>query len=117
MNDWFPVAVAARTSAWGSLLAVGLLVLLTAVPAPPQGNPNKVVRESLLSNKKKRTYYLFVPATVKSPAPLIVLLHGSGRNGLSLVEKWKDLASKEGFIVVGPDADSGGGWSEALNNT
>ena len=94
------------------LLAVSLLVLLTAVSARAQDNPNKVVRESILSNKKKRSYYLFVPATVKSPAPLIVLLHGSGRNGLSLVDRWRDLATKEGFIIVGPDADSGGGWSE-----
>lgn len=41
---------------------------------------------------------------------LLVLLHGSGRNGLSLVEKWKDLASKEGFIIVGPDASNGESW-------
>jgi predicted esterase len=95
-----------------TLLALGFLVSLTAVPAMAQDNSNKVVRESILSNKKKRSYYLFVPATVKPPAPLVVLLHGSGRNGLSLVDRWKDLATKEGFIIVGPDADSGGGWSQ-----
>lgn len=94
------------------LLALGFFVSLTAVLAVAQDNSNKVVRESILSNKKKRSYYLFVPATVKSPAPLIVLLHGSGRNGLSLVDRWRDLAAKEGFIIVGPDADSGGGWSQ-----
>jgi predicted esterase len=40
-----------------------------------------------------------------------VLLHGSGRNGLSLVEKWKDLASKEGIILAGPDAANPNVWS------
>ena len=30
---------------------------------------------------------------------------------MSLVEKWKGLADKEGLIIVGPDADGGSGWS------
>jgi predicted esterase len=96
-----------------SILLLCFLVLGSA-PAPAQDEsdkPNQIVKESIVSNKKKRTYYLFVPASAKAPAPLIVLLHGSGRGGLSLVEKWKDLASKEGVIIVGPDSDSGGGWS------
>ena len=72
----------------------------------------KVSKESFESHGKKRTYYLFVPGSVTAvaPAPLVVLLHGSGRNGLSLVEKWKDLAASEGFIIVGPDAINTQGW-------
>ncbi|MEA2959899.1 MAG: polyhydroxybutyrate depolymerase, partial [Alphaproteobacteria bacterium] len=76
-----------------------------------QDKPNKIVRESILSNKKKRTFYLYVPATAKAQVPLIVLLHGSGRDGMSLVEKWRELADKEGVIIVGPDADGASGWS------
>jgi predicted esterase len=41
---------------------------------------------------------------------LIVTLHGSGRTGISLVEKWKDLAKKEGVIVAGPDSSDTRGW-------
>jgi len=72
----------------------------------------KIVKETMRSQGKERAYYLFVSEKVnqKSPAPLIVLLHGSGRNGLSLVEKWKDLANKEGLILVGPDAQNSRGW-------
>ena len=90
------------------------LLFLLALGAPAvraQDKPNKVSKESVISNKKKRTYYAFVPANIKTPAPLIVLLHGSGHDGMSLVEPWKDLAGREGFIVAGPDAESGGGWS------
>jgi poly(3-hydroxybutyrate) depolymerase len=90
---------------------VTIVCLLVFPPAFAQDNLNKIVKESIVSNKKKRSYYLFVPSSIKSPAPLIVLLHGSGRDGNSLVEKWKDLAAKEGFIIAGPDAESGGGWS------
>lgn len=98
------------------LSSISLLcsLILCASPMSAQDKPdkpNKVVKETILSNKKKRTYYLFVPATVKTSAPLIVLLHGSGRDGMSLIDKWKDLASKEGIIIAGPDSDSGGGWS------
>lgn len=94
-----------------SIVLLSLLPLCASAIAPVQDKPNKIVKESILSNKKKRSFYLFVPANMTKPAPLIVLLHGSGRNGMSLVEKWKDLASKEGFIVVGPDAEGGGGWA------
>ncbi|OLD24745.1 MAG: hypothetical protein AUJ04_08735 [Acidobacteria bacterium 13_1_40CM_3_55_6] len=93
-----------------SVALLCLLIFFTPI-ALVQDKLGKIVKESIISNQKKRNYYLFVPATVKASTPLIVLLHGSGHNGLSLVEPWKDLATKEGFIIVGPDAESGGGWS------
>jgi len=73
---------------------------------------NEITKEKFESEGKQRTYYLFVPSSVKQtePAPLLVLLHGSGRNGLSLVERWKDLAESEGFIIVGPDSSNGESW-------
>lgn len=86
---------------------------LCSLPASAQDksdNTNKVVKETILSNEKKRTYYLFIPETVKAPAPLIVLLHGSGHNGMSLIDRWKDLATKEGFIIVGPDSLDPSAW-------
>ncbi|MFT3744528.1 MAG: PHB depolymerase family esterase [Pyrinomonadaceae bacterium] len=62
---------------------------------------------------KERAYYLFVPEKLDAakPVPLVVLLHGSGRNGMSLAEKWKDLAKKERFIIAGPDASDLRGWA------
>ena len=73
----------------------------------------KIRKENTESQGKTRTYYLVVPdqVTAAHPAPLLVLLHGSGRNGLSLVEKWKDLANKEGIIIAGPDAINSQGWN------
>ena len=64
----------------------------------------KISKETITSAGKKRSYYLYVPESVKAPAPLLITFHGSGRNGLSLVEKWKKLASEEGLIVAGPDS-------------
>lgn len=73
--------------------------------------PPDIVHETITSNGRKRSYYLFVPDNLKAPAPLVVLLHGSGSNGRVLVDKWKDLANKEGFIIVGPDSDNPSAWA------
>ena len=72
----------------------------------------KIVKERFVSQGKSHTYYLFVPANLPpTPAvPMILMFHGSGRNGLSVVEKWADLAAKEGIILVGPDAQDYQGW-------
>src|ERR1041385_5487812 len=70
-----------------------------------------ITKELITSGGKTRAYYLYVPSTVKAPAPLIIMLHGSNRTGVTLVEKWKDLAKKEGIIIAGPDASNLKGWA------
>ncbi|HXD30661.1 MAG TPA: alpha/beta hydrolase-fold protein [Pyrinomonadaceae bacterium] len=94
------------------------LRLTTATDKTPSDNPSdnppdKIVKQTFTTRGKKRTFYLFVPKSITAakPAPLVVMLHGSGRNGMSLVEKWKDLAGKEGFIIAGPDSNSSDRWS------
>jgi predicted esterase len=89
-------------------LTRALLLLLLLPPCALAAD--KISKETIQYEGKKRTYYLFAPASVKTPAPLVVLLHGSGRNGLSLVEKWKELAAREGFVIAGPDASDSQGW-------
>ena len=69
-----------------------------------------ITKELITSKGKARAYYLYVPSTLKGPAPLIVMLHGSGRTGVTLVEKWKDYAKKENIILAGPDATNLRGW-------
>ncbi len=88
-----------------------IFLLLTFVPLCGKA-AGEITKEEFESEGKQRTYYLFLPASVKqtTAVPLVVLLHGSSRNGLSLVEKWKDLADSEGFIIVGPDSSNGQSW-------
>jgi poly(3-hydroxybutyrate) depolymerase len=89
-----------------------LFLVLLALPLPAHGLATfeKISKQTITTEGQKRTYYLFVPDNVKTPAPLLLTLHGSGRNGLSLVEKWKDLASREGFIIAGPDSTNSQAW-------
>jgi poly(3-hydroxybutyrate) depolymerase len=91
-------------------LLIAWLVLVAGLLTPVAAQ--KVQKATLQFEGAKRTYYLFVPsvATAEHPVPVVMLLHGSGRNGLSLMDKWKDLANKEGFIAVAPDAITPEGW-------
>ncbi len=74
---------------------------------------DKIEKNEMVSEGKTRSYYLLVPKSVtrEKPAPLLVLLHGSGRNGKILLEHWQKLAEKEGIILVGPDALKSSNWS------
>ena len=85
-----------------------LLLLLSFSPAFAKDD---ITKELITSNGKTRVYYLYVASTVKASAPLIVMLHGSNRTGVNLVEKWKDYAKKEGIILAGPDATDLRGWA------
>ena len=90
-----------------------VLLVLTLLLACVSNTSAKddITKELITSSGRTRPYYLYVPSTVKGPAPLIVMLHGSNRTGVTLVEKWKDYAKKEGIILAGPDATNLRGWT------
>jgi poly(3-hydroxybutyrate) depolymerase len=90
---------------WSVMLV--LLAIASAEPAFAAG----ITKETLKIDGGSRTYYLFVPDGVGSePVPLVIALHGSGRDGRPLVDLFRDVASKSRFIVVGPDATDRRGW-------
>lgn len=93
---------------WRSIV-VALVIAIVQASALAQ----KITRETIVSEGKKRAYYLYVPKSVtpSSPVPLIVLLHGSNHVGLSLAEKWNKLAEQEGVIIVAPDSIDSSVWS------
>lgn len=62
-------------------------------------------------NGKKRTVYVYVPSAATTPAPLVVLLHGSNRYGMLMIREWKPLADKEGVILAAPDALHDFAWN------
>src|SRR5678816_3959679 len=90
-----------------SFLAVAVLVpALVAAPAA-----QKVLKQSMSFENRPRNYYLFVPEPAPAdPMPLVVLLHGSGRDGSSHAGPWQNLAKKSGFALVAPDAIERAGW-------
>jgi poly(3-hydroxybutyrate) depolymerase len=98
-----------------SLSLITSILLVFLVGSSTQGQ--MITKELIRSQGKERSYYLFVPDKLdkSKPAPLIVMLHGSGHTGEILVEKWKDLAKKEGIILVGPDSSDSQSWNVPLD--
>jgi predicted esterase len=47
---------------------------------------------------------IFVPQDLSAPRPLLVALHGGGRDGASQIELWKALAEKENIILLAPNS-------------
>lgn len=89
------------------LLAVGQTALTNSLTS----SKSQITKQTIEFGGKKRAYYLYVPEKVAPKPPLILTLHGSGRDGSSLVEKWKDIADKEGFILAGPNSINPARWS------
>jgi predicted esterase len=79
------------------ILILGLLVPGLAAAA---GQPEKL---TMAFGGRERTYYLLSPDGRK-PAPLLLLLHGSGGSGLFMLEQWTDVASREDIILLAPDS-------------
>lgn len=91
-------------------LALGLLGLLL----PTSGaRAAKLSHETLESGGAERTYVLYVPPKLdlSTPVPLLLALHGSGRDGKVAVQPWTFLARREGFLVAGPESEVSDLWA------
>jgi poly(3-hydroxybutyrate) depolymerase len=87
-----------------------------AAPASiPGGADGAATKSTFEFAGNSRTYSSFIPA-VEGALPVVVLLHGSGRNGQVMVDAWKDLASKEHFILAAPDSYDASGWAFRMDS-
>lgn len=46
--------------------------------------------------------------------PVVVLLHGAGRNGRSMIDMWHEVAMKEGLVLIALDFDKVPGWNTGV---
>ncbi len=114
-----PTVLPKRKRVIGAVLAMlgipVLLVLVEAVSFRVANRPNG----SFLSSGRKREYLLYVPRSYdrSKPTPLVISLHGAGMWGAAQKEtsQWNRVADEQGFIVVYPSGEGGGGprvWHE-----
>ena len=93
----------------GLVLALAILMPGLAAAAVP-------ARLSLRFEGHDRTYYLFVPDGGGGALPMVVLLHGSGGNGLFMIQRWQDIATREHIVLLAPDSlHSEVGWDLATD--
>jgi poly(3-hydroxybutyrate) depolymerase len=96
-------------------LLIGLISVLAITSLSWAKSNAKPQKETLNFGGKKRTYYVFAPPGLTAPAPLLLLLHGSSHDGMSLIDPWKGLAQKEGLILVAPDSNNSAVWDQRLD--
>lgn len=86
------------------------LLILLLLGAPAAWAKKNTTRETFRSGDEERSYVLYVPeelapnATPEPGLPLLIALHGSGRDGESIVGPWVRLAKREQILVVGPES-------------
>jgi len=95
---------------------VGILAVLACIglcggPLESARADAKVEKLTFASGGSNRSYYLYIPEKAAAGnAPLLLLLHGSGRDGRTLIDPWQRLAREEGIVLVAPDASEPKGW-------
>lgn len=84
-----------------ALSLVMTLSLAIPVSAAPAGRP-----ETFESGGSRRICRIYAPETLTpgAAAPLLLLFHGSGRDGGSQIREWKKLADEKGVILAAPDS-------------
>ena len=89
------------------------LALFVAFLVPSPARAARVAVKTIEVGGLKREYRLYVPDSTKSPAPLIVALHGGGATARGMVgfSRLLPLADRAGFIAAVPAAGSRN-WSE-----
>jgi predicted esterase len=88
----------------GYLFVLALVALgLAQTGAKPQ-------KRTLSFGSEDRTYSLFTPSGLATPAPVLLLLHGSHNDGMSLINLWQELGQSEGIILVAPDSADPAVW-------
>jgi predicted esterase len=94
-------SVAMRPNYWLSISALALLV--------PLATHAGLTKETIGTH----VCFVYAPATLAAdkPAPLLMLFHGSGRDGMSQINEWRKLAEREGIVLAAPTATDSQAWS------
>jgi predicted esterase len=88
-------------------------------PRPPtadyQPPENRFARHEFKSGLSTRVWYGQGPkvetfVTSQNKPAAIVLLHGSNRDGRSMLDMWRHLAQRENITLIAPDASNLAGW-------
>jgi predicted esterase len=91
--------------------------LACALPLSLLAATGSVTKESITFDGTQHEYFVFVNDKTAGggPPPMLMLLHGSGHDGRSLVDPWKKLAAQEGIILVGPSSQNPALWQSPLD--
>lgn len=103
-----------------------LLALLALNAVPGSARAADALRLTMTTGGLDRHYRLLDAHRGPGPAPLVIVLHGGGGNGESMIARWADRARAEGLVLAAPDGigrlgnrgtwNAGGCCGEALRD-
>lgn len=92
-----------KTALYLALLCTGLCPALAAKA--------RIEKQTFELDGIERTCYVYAPDSLSSePSALLLVFHGSGRDGRSVVDPWRRQANEAGFLVAGLDSSNGTSW-------
>jgi polyhydroxybutyrate depolymerase len=87
------------------LLAIALCIVPWVLPVPAysaEGPESEPVHSVLKYQGAEREYFVYLPASLKRNAPLVIVLHGYGGTAMRGGQKLCEVADREGFAVCYP---------------
>ena len=76
--------------------------------------PEHTALEATIHWIGERRWYSYHPDTKHGPYPVIMLFHGAGRNGLSMIDMWRDTADQHGLFLIALDGKDQNWPAEAI---
>lgn len=101
-----PTGLRAGHNRVGSSIRQGLLFLLLIFGSSLlQSQENPFVKRTMISSGRERVFHIYVPESLdqETATPLLFTFHGAGGNGSGAMKAFRNLADKNGFLLIGPD--------------
>jgi hypothetical protein len=70
---------------------------------PSVGISAVATKHQTATRQGQRSWYSFAPPTRSQPSPVVILFHGAGRSGLSMIDMWQSVARKYGVVLIAPN--------------
>ncbi len=101
-----------RRAAVITITVVSLFSLFQIVTVA-QGLRGEAVEHTVTVDEITRKYLIFAPKGFDRPLPVVLAFHGGGSNARQMERytRFNDLAAKEGFLIVYPEAVDGN-WND-----